>query len=519
MTPYRFPRLVQHTLVNTATLHPQQPAVVTARGQLEYGELLRRARCLAATLRRLDVGPREPVVLFLENDLACCVSIYASLFAGTVFVVVNPQTPAEKLAFIIDDCAAAALVTEAHLLRTAAPAASGRPTLRAVICDGERPSLEGLAAHSFEEALAGPELDGPDPVIPLDLAALVYTSGTTGTPKGVMISQQSMLFTIGSLCDYLTLDATDRILSVLPLAFTYGLYQLLTATAVGATLNLERSFTYPARVLERLAATASTTVPGVPSIFARLIAMHRKEPLRFPSVRRVTNAAAALPEAHLPVIGEIFPNAAVFPMYGQTECARACFLSPELVSRKPGSVGKAIPGTELLIRSPEGAPVPTGEVGILHVRGPHVMAGYWHRPEETVRTLVPGPLPGERMLCTHDWFRVDDEGCHYFVGRSDDIIKTRGEKVSPAEVESVLCGIDGVVEAAVIGVPDEIMGEAVRAHVVLEEGATLGAKDLEAACRQRLEIFMVPRDFIIEAELPKTANGKVSKRDLRARAG
>lgn len=519
MTPYRFPRLVQHTLVNTATLHPQRPAVVTARGQLDYGELLHRARCLAATLRRQGVRPGDAVVLFMENDLAGCLSIYASLFAGAVFVVVNPQTRPDKLAFIIDDCAATALVTEAHLLRTAAPAASGRSTLRAVVCDGEPPDLEGLAALSLEAALSGPELDGPDPVIPLDLAALVYTSGTTGTPKGVMIAQQSMLFTIGSLCDYLKLDANDRIFSVLPLAFTYGLYQLLTATAVGATLNLERSFTYPARVLERLAATESTTLPGVPSIFARLVAMHRKEPLCFPSVRRVTNAAAALPEAHLPVIGEIFPNAAVFPMYGQTECARACFLAPELVSRKPGSVGKAIPGTALLIRSAEGAQAAPGEVGILHVRGPHVMAGYWHRPEETARTLVPGPLPGERMLCTHDWFRVDEEGDHFFVGRSDDIIKTRGEKVSPAEVESVLCGVEGVVEAAVIGVPDEIMGEAVRAHVVLEEGATLGVKDLEAACRQRLEIFMVPRDILIETELPKTANGKVSKRDLRARVG
>ncbi|HOU92814.1 MAG TPA: fatty acid--CoA ligase family protein, partial [Polyangiaceae bacterium] len=347
----------------------------------------------------------------------------------------------------------------------------------------------------------------------------VYTSGTTGTPKGVMISHQAMLFTIGSLCDYLRLDASDRILSVLPLAFTYGLYQLLTATAVGATLVLERSFTYPARVLERLAATEATTLPGVPSIFARLVAMHRKEPLRFPSVRRVTNAAAALPEAHLPVLGDIFPNAALYPMYGQTECARACFLDPALVALKPGSVGKAIPGTELVILSPEGAKVAAGEVGILHVRGPHVMVGYWQRPEETARTLVPGRLPGERMLCTHDWFRVDEEGDHYFVGRSDDIIKTRGEKVSPAEVESVLCGIDGVVEAAVIGVPDEIMGEAVRAHVVLEEGATLGVKDLEAACRQRLEIFMVPRDILIETELPKTPNGKVSKRELRARVG
>jgi acyl-coenzyme A synthetase/AMP-(fatty) acid ligase len=182
-------------------------------------------------------------------------------------------------------------------------------------------------------------------------------------------------------------------------------------------------------------------------------------------------------------------------MYGQTECARRATSNPALVARKPGSVGKAIPGTELVILSPDGAKVAVGEVGILHVRGPHVMVGYRRRPEETERTLVPGRLPGERMLCTHDWFRVDEEGDHYFVGRSDDIIKTRGEKVSPAEVESVLCGIDGVVEAAVIGVPDEIMGEAVRAHVVLEEGVTLGVKDQEAACRQRLEIFMVPRGY------------------------
>jgi len=286
------------------------------------------------------------------------------------------------------------------------------------------------------------------------------------------------------------------------------------AVQLGATLVLERSFTYPAQIFARMIEYQVTAFPGVPTIFALLLSAHGRSPLCFPSVTRVTNTAAALPDDFVPRLREIFPNALIYKMYGLTECKRVSYLEPELVDAKPGSVGKAIPGTEIYLLSPDGAPVPPGETGVLHVRGPHVMLGYWKRPDLSAHMLKPGRLPGEQVLCTQDFFRMDADGFLYFVGRNDDIIKTRGEKVSPVEVENALHSIAGIREAAVVGVPDEVLGQAIRAYVVVEPGVALSDKQIRALCLTRLENFMVPKEVIILAELPKTTTGKVSKKLL-----
>jgi acyl-coenzyme A synthetase/AMP-(fatty) acid ligase len=268
------------------------------------------------------------------------------------------------------------------------------------------------------------------------------------------------------------------------------------------------------QVLKLMKQHRVTVFPGVPTVFSLLIAAHRRKALSFPVVRCVTNTAAALPEHYVPVLHEIFPNARIFPMYGLTECKRVSYLEPELVAERPGSVGKAIPGTEVLLRSPDGAPVAPGESGILHVRGPHLMQGYWNLPSQSAEMLVDGDVPGEKVLRTGDWFRTDDDGFLYFLGRSDDIIKSRGEKVSPAEVERALCAVPGVLEAAVVGVSDEVLGEAVKAFVVVEESSGLEARALRRELLAQLESFMVPREFEFRNGLPKSANGKVRKRDL-----
>jgi long-chain acyl-CoA synthetase len=323
-----------------------------------------------------------------------------------------------------------------------------------------------------------------------------------------------MVFTVDSLVEYLRLGCDECILCILPLAFDYGLYQLLMTVRLGATLVLERSFTYPAQVFARMQVYGVTVFPGVPTIFAMLLSAHQREPLCFAGVTRVTNTAAALADASATRLRDIFPNALIYKMYGLTECKRVSYLEPELAEARPGSVGKAIPGTEVYLLSADGQPTLAGETGILHVRGPHVMLGYWNRPDLTGQMLRPGKLPGERVLCTHDLFRMDAEGYLYFVGRSDDIIKTRGEKVSSVEVENVLHDLDGVRQAAVVGVPDELLGQAVRAFVVLQERATLTEQDLIRACRARLENFMVPRDVVFVGELPHTDSGKIRKKSL-----
>jgi acyl-CoA synthetase (AMP-forming)/AMP-acid ligase II len=287
------------------------------------------------------------------------------------------------------------------------------------------------------------------------------------------------------------------------------------AVTVGGSLIVEQSFTFQASVYKQIELHKPTVFPGVPTIYAMMIASNKKTGVSFDFIKKVTNTAAALPAEFIPDLKKIFPAALIFKMYGLTECKRVCYLEPELVDLKGGSVGKAIPGTEVFLLSPEGNPVEPGGQGILHIRGPHVMLGYWHKEELSREMLRQGNLPWERVLCSNDWFRMDEEGFLYFLGRTDDIIKTRGEKVSPTEIENVIYKIPGIREVAVIGVPDEIMGEAIIAFVTTHGEPGFSEKDIQRECMAHLELFMVPGHIVFLAEMPKSSNSKIDKKELK----
>jgi len=507
-------RLMHEGLFQAAIRHPGKPALLVEGRETTYEQLADKVRRLAAFLQKQGLERGDRCVIFMDNTLACAVSIYAVMTTGGVFVVVNPQTKQEKLAYILRDCEAKILITDSHLHRLFVPAIENNEFLACVISSGKLEKLTEVGLTAFDDALTQGECLTDAGTIQKDLAALIYTSGSTGDPKGVMHTHLSMTFVLGSLIEYLRLSEEDRLLLMLPLAFDYGLYQLFMSVQLGATLVMERSFTYPAVIFERIREHQVTVFPAVPTIYAMLVSMHRREPLLFPSVTRVTNTAAALPAGQIPALKEIFPNALIYKMYGLTECKRVSYLQPELVDIKPGSVGKAIPGTEVCILDETGKPVPPGETGILHVRGTHLMLGYWRSPELSERVLVDSHLPGEKLLRTGDWFSMDEDGDLYFKGRSDDIIKTRGEKVSPQEVENVVSTVKGVREVAVIGVQDETLGQAIKCFVVTEPGKNIGMREIRKVCVEKLENFMVPKYIEIVADLPKTDTGKISKKDL-----
>jgi long-chain acyl-CoA synthetase len=505
-------RLVPESLLVSAQASPNKEAVADANERLTYSELQEDALRFATLLQQGGVRRGDRVVVYLDNSATCVRTIFGVLLAGGVISVVNAQTKVDKLAFILNNCEASALVTEGRTADVAAAAIARCPSVEHAYCAGggeEGPSI----FRDLGEAVASttPELRDPG-TIPSDLAALVYTSGTTGRPKGVMMTHGSLVFTVGSIAEYLRLEPDDRILSVLPLAFTYGLSQLLLTARLGATLLLEHSFAFPSKTLTRIRVEEATVFPAVPTMFATITGMAHHS--GFPSVRCLTNAAAGLPPAAHEPLRRVFPNASLYRMYGQTECIRICYLEPDSIDEKPTSVGKAIPGTEVFVLDEEGEPVCPGEVGILHVRGPHVMAGYWRAPELTAQAVREGLIPGERMYCTRDYFTIDEDGDLYFIDRCDDIIKTRGEKVSSVEVENVIFEIPGVRLAAVIGVPDDLLGQAVRAYVVLDDRAMLSTDAIRRACRANLESFMVPRDVILVEALPHTDSGKVRKKSL-----
>jgi long-chain acyl-CoA synthetase len=256
-----------------------------------------------------------------------------------------------------------------------------------------------------------------------------------------------------------------------------------------------------------------TGLPGVPTIFAVLLQMDLSR-FDLSSLRYLTNTAAALPTSHILKLKEAFPAARLYSMYGLTETKRTLYLPPEQLDRRPGSVGIAIPGTEVWIEDEEGRRLGPGQIGELVVRGRHVMRGYWGDPEATRQRYRPGPLPGEWVCYTDDLFTMDDEGYLYFVSRKDDIIKSRGEKVSPKEVENVLYSLEGVKEAAVIGVPDPIQGQAIKAFVA-GDGSQLSEALVMAHCRAHLEDLMVPKYVVLCKELPKTPSGKIRKTGLK----
>lgn len=503
------PYLLHHALRDSARRAPAKTAVVDPDGRrLDYAALLRRSNALAAHLQARGVGRGDRVALYLDNGIEFAVGVHAALLAGAVFMPVNPLTRPEKLAFMLADARAAALLTQASLLPLA-EAALATATVPLVMVAGTAPDAE----RSWIDD--GADANPCDPgTIDRDLAAIIYTSGSTGYPKGVMLSHLNMVSAARSISTYLGLLADDVIHCALPLAFDYGLYQLLMAVRCGATVVLERGFSFPVRSLELMARERVTVFPGVPTMFATLLGLKDVGRFDLSSLRLLTNTAAALSETTIRRTRGLFPQARLFSMYGLTECKRVTFLPPEQLDVRPTSVGRGMPNEEVWLVDEEGRRLPNGSVGELVVRGSNVMVGYWERPEETARKLRPGPFPGETILYSGDLFRTDDEGWLYFVARRDDIIKSRGEKVSPREVENAIDALPGVFEVAVVGVEDALLGQAVKAFVVRSPDAELTERDVVAHCRTRLESFMVPKFVEFVTELPKTDTGKIRKAGL-----
>jgi acyl-CoA synthetase (AMP-forming)/AMP-acid ligase II len=328
-----------------------------------------------------------------------------------------------------------------------------------------------------------------------------------------MLTHGNLLSAAAAICQYLENTSDDVILNALPLSFTYGLGQVTTAFLAGATVILERP-TYPAAFVETIARERVTGLPLVPTL-ATLLLQQDLQSRQFPDLRYITNAAAALSVPKIRQLRQAFPQARIYSMYGQTECQRASYLPAEQIDSRPTSVGIAIPGTEAWIVDDRGARVPPGVTGELVIRGPHVMSGYWRQPEETARSLRPGPLPAEVVLYTGDLFRMDREGFLYFVERKDDVIKTRGEKVAPRQVEEVIARLSGVAEVSVYGVPDDLLGEAIVASVTLSPGSVLSRAMIQRYCLTHLDAYMVPQTVDIRDALPTTPSGKVSRRMLR----
>jgi amino acid adenylation domain-containing protein len=519
--------LVHEGFLGTAARLPDKVALVTGGegggaggGALTYGAIAEQVARLAGFLQARGVERGDRVMIFLPNGAEAVVALYAASRVGAAFVLVHPQTKAAKLRHLVEDAAPAAFVGAAplaHVWRPALAEAGARGAAPRVVVSVRARAPDPEDAAHFEAIVAGEAAPLRDPgTIDADLAALIYTSGSTGEPKGVMLSHLNVQSAARSVLAYLPLSEEDRILSALPLPFGYGLYQILMAFQLGATVLLEASLAFPAKTLDTMRRLRATVFPGVPTMFTLLSDHPTFSSEALPDLRLLTNAAAAISETQIRIFRERLPGARFYSMYGQTECKRASYLPPEELERRPTSVGRGMPNQEHFLVDDEGRRLPWGSTGELVVRGSHVMRGYWRKPEETAQKLRPGAYAGDVQLHTGDVFRTDAEGFLYFVGRKDDLVKTRGERVSPREIENVIASLEGVALVAVVGVPDPLLGEALKAYVVPRDGARVDPQAVVRHCASQLENFMVPKYVELRDHLPMTDTGKIRKLDLKA---
>jgi acyl-CoA synthetase (AMP-forming)/AMP-acid ligase II len=484
-------------------------ALVAGDVRLTYAEVDTLSDHLAASLKHRGLASGDRILLVLDNGQESVIGFFGAWKAGSVACPLHPSIKAEKLAAIMQSTGATAVIVQARLLKMLQAALQIAKASPLVILAQAHAALEPGSMLSFKEAVAqqAPVLLGHHQEDSDALALLIHTSGSTGVPKGVMLSHASVTAACEAITTYLGNTASDVVLSVLPLSFGYGITQMVTMAIAGGTLVLEKSFAFPRKILERLQEEKATGFPLVPAMAALLTGMKDLQPGLLPHLRYITSAAAAMPPTLSQGLQQLFPAARLFLMYGQTECLRATYLAPEEASRRPLSVGKAIPGSRAFVVDEEGRVLAPGQIGELVIEGPHVMSGYWGDSLASVRSLAPGGAG--RRLHTGDLFRTDEDGFLYFVSRRDDIIKTRGEKVSPQEVEHALYALAGIREAAVGGVDDPIFGQTIRAYVALEDGAALSERDIIRHCAGMLEDYMVPKSVEFRDRLPRTTTGKI----------
>lgn len=488
--------LFQH-LATAAQRYPQKIAVQDAKSAFSYEQLFSKALGFSQTLVEADVIPGDRVVLYLENSTDFAIAYWGAVLTGAVVTPISRETKASKLAWIIDDCSPKAVVSRGDGL-----------DLLATLPTPEKPYQIIDASIKKASPITAP-IPCEGKIIDQDLGCIIYTSGSTGNPKGVMLSHQNLVTASRSVCSYLGYRSEDTLFVTIPLTFDYGMHQLTMAALVGASVFIETDFSAPLFSLHRLATSGATVFPIVPTMAPLIFTLADR--FDFSNVRLISSTAAALHPQVIDKLAKVFSNATVFSMYGLTECHRCTYVPPADLERKKGSVGVAIPNTEMWVVDSDGQWHTKDAVGELVIRGATVMKGYWNNPEKTAQRLKTGRFPGELVLFTGDLCRVDSDGFLYFLARSDDILKIRGEKVAPKEVEDVLLSHRAVSEAIVFGKPDALQGHVVHAQVTLVDGETVTCEELRAYCRSQLPAIAVPKAVKIRDQFKRNANGKIDR--------
>jgi amino acid adenylation domain-containing protein len=481
------------TLWAAADVAGERPAIAERAGTTAYAALRARASAVAAALREAGVRRDDRVATLLERGPDAAAAFFGTAAAGAIAVNVNETLRPRQVEHILGHAEARVLLTS-----------------RDVLARQPRPFQSAAVVLDVADIPAAPEA-APLPRVGSDVAQIIYTSGSTGLPKGVAVSHANLWAGAGAVIRYLGLTGEDRIASLLPFSFDYGFNQLLCATTMGATLVVERS-PVPPQIVAALRAQQVTVLPAVPPLWLQLLTVEAFQENPLPSLRILTNTGGRMPRHAVDALRRAYPRAQLFLMYGLTEAFRSTYLPPEEVDRRPDSIGRAIPGAEILVLREDLTPCAPGEAGELVHRGPTVALGYWRDPETTARVYRPHPLrpagapDGERVVFSGDLVRRDEDGFLYHLGRRDKLIKSLGYRVSPDEVASVLYASGEVVECVVGAEPDDERGERIVAAVVLGERGSL--ERLQQYCLAELPRYMQPARIDVRPALARLPSGK-----------
>lgn len=512
--------LIHDLVCNSAERSPGAEALSYQDQHMSYATLTGEIKAKATGLCAAGLSRGERVAVYLEKRLETVVALFAASAAGGVFVPVNPLLKPEQVAYILTDCNVRILVTSLERLKLLqAVLLSCHDLHTVVIADAKDnlPVIAGLLVISWEAIHSKSKFNTSFVTIDSDMAAILYTSGSTGKPKGVILSHRNLVAGAKSVTQYLGNKSDDRILSVLPLSFDYGLNQLTTAFYVGAT-NVLMNYLLPRDIIDIVIEQQISGLAAVPPLWIQLAQLNWG---KVTSLRYITSSGGAMPRATLDQLRSALPATKVFLMYGFTEAFRSTYLSPEEIDRRPDSIGKAIPNAEILVLREDGSHCVPGEPGELVHRGVLVSLGYWNDAEKTATCFKPinthqTELPiAEIAAWSGDAVRRDDEGFFYFIGRRDEMIKTSGYRVSPTEVEEVIYATECVGEAVAIGVPHPLLGQAIVVIVTARKGSNPDVNALLTACKHKLPAYMHPSHINVrKGNLPRNSNGKIDRKSL-----
>jgi len=507
--------LVHHYLEKSALRDPCSPAVFAEGRWHTYDEVETASNRMAHLLISKGIRPGDRVALMLENSFAYVVAYYGILKAGAVTVAFNTESLAGGIHYMLDNCGVSILITQQKFLSRIQSIPSFPATLARIFIWNPRSStaVSALPSVPLPSSLESESTSPPDIAMDAEeTASIVYTSGSTGKSRGVTLTHGNITANTESIVSYLRLTAKDRVMVVLPFFYIYGKSLLNTHFAVGGSVVIDNRFLYPNVILKTMREQQATGFAGVPSTFGILLHRSMLASLDFPSLRYVTQAGGAMAPALQKETAAAFSPAKLYVMYGATEAsARLSYLDPKDLPQKWGSIGKAIPGVELFVAAPNGHPLPPGTEGELVARGANIMQGYWNQPDETKEVLKNG------LYYTGDIGIMDDEGFLYIIGRKRDMIKVGGNRVSAKEIEDALYEHPDIVETAVIARNDDILGESIKAFIVLKSGSGDEPKknEIKQFLASRIAPYKIPQTIAFLSTLPKNESGKILKLKLK----